>query len=165
MDKQINTTLCTEFLGVTLDSTLSWQGQITKLIAKLRFACVAIRALKLFSNIEDLRIVYFAYVHSIITYGLPFWGNAVNSKNVLTQKRTIRVIMNVNHQISCGRLFKHFASLLLLVAKNASRFVMSNEIYTINTRLNINLHLLSVNLSKYIKGAYCMGVEIFNHLL
>jgi hypothetical protein len=82
MDKQINTTLCTEFLGVTLDSTLSRQGQITKVIAKLNSACFAIRVLKLFLNIEDLRIVYFAYVHSIIAYGLPFWGNAVNSNNV-----------------------------------------------------------------------------------
>jgi hypothetical protein len=45
MDKQINTILCTEFLGVTLDLTLSWQGQITKVIAKLNFACVVIRAL------------------------------------------------------------------------------------------------------------------------
>jgi hypothetical protein len=115
-------------------------------------------------------IVYFAYVHSIITYGLPFWGNAVISKNTLTQKRIIRVIMNVNPNISCPGLFKrlnilpfysqYMYSLMLLVAKNASRFVMNNEIYTINTRLNINLHLPSVYLSKYIKGAYCMGVEI-----
>jgi hypothetical protein len=42
---------------------------------------------------------------------------------------------------------------------------MNNEIYTINTRLNINIHLPSVNLCKYKKyEAYCMGVEIFNHL-
>jgi hypothetical protein len=106
MHKQINTTLCTEFLGVTLDSILSWQGRITKVIAKLNSASFAIRDLKLFLNIEDLRIIYFAYVHSIITYGLPFWGNDVNSKNVLTQKRIMRVIMNVNPKISCRGLFK-----------------------------------------------------------
>jgi hypothetical protein len=80
VDTQINTSLCTEFLGVTLDSTLSWQGQVTKVIAKLNSACFAITALKLFLNIEDIRIVYFAYVHSIIMYGLTFWGNAVNCK-------------------------------------------------------------------------------------
>jgi hypothetical protein len=141
----------------------------------LNSACFAVRALKSFLTIEDLRIVYFAYVHSIITYGLPFWGNAVNSKNVfIIQKRLIRVIMNVNPKISCQGLFKrlnilpfysqYVYSLLLLVAKNASRFVMNNDIYTINTRLNINLHLPSINLSKYKKGVYCMGIEIFNHL-
>jgi hypothetical protein len=42
---------------------------------------------------------------------------------------------------------------------------MNNEIYTINTRLNINIHLPSANLSKYKKkGAYCMGIAIFNNL-
>jgi hypothetical protein len=64
---------------VTLDLTLSWQGQITKVIAKLNSASFAIRALKLFLNIEALGIVYFAYVHSIITHGLPFWGNNKSS--------------------------------------------------------------------------------------
>jgi hypothetical protein len=42
--------------------------------------------------------------------------------------------------------------LLLLVAKNASRFVISNEIHTINTRQSINLYLPSVNLSKCKNG-------------
>jgi hypothetical protein len=59
---------------------------------------------------------------------------------------------------------QYMYSLLLLVAKNVSRFVMNNDIYTINTRLNINLLLPSINLSKYKNGVYCMGIEIFNHL-
>jgi hypothetical protein len=75
-------------LRVALDSTLSWQGHITKGITKLDSACFAIRTLKLFLTIEDLRMVYFAYVHSVIAYGLPFWGNVVNSNNVfIIQKR------------------------------------------------------------------------------
>jgi hypothetical protein len=155
--------------------TLSWQGHTTKVITKLNSACFAIRSLRLFLTIEDLRIVYFAYVHSIITYGLPIWGNAVNSKNVfITQKSIIRVIMNVNPKISCQGCFRRLNilpfysqcmySLLLLVAKNAFRSVINNEIYTINTRQSINLHLPSVNLTKCKKGVYYMGIEIFNHL-
>jgi hypothetical protein len=49
---------------------------------KLNSACFAIRSLKVFLTINDLKITYFAYVHSIITYGIAFWGNATNSKNV-----------------------------------------------------------------------------------
>jgi hypothetical protein len=73
-NKQINSTHYIDFLGFTLDSTLSWQGYINKLITKLNSACFAItrRSLKLFLTIEDLKIVYFAYVHSIITYGIAF---------------------------------------------------------------------------------------------
>jgi hypothetical protein len=82
--------------------------------------------------------------------------------------------MNVNPKISCWGLFRrlnilpfysqYMYSLLLLVAKNASRFVINNEIYTINTRQSINLHLPSVNLTNCKKGVYYMGIEIFNHL-
>jgi hypothetical protein len=104
-DKQINSTCCIDFLGMTLDSTLSWQGHITKVIAKLNSACFAIRILRLFLTIEDLRMVYFAYVHSVIAYGLPFWGNAVNSNNVfIIQKRIIRIILNESQKISCRGL-------------------------------------------------------------
>jgi hypothetical protein len=128
-NKQINSTHYIDFLGVILDSTLSWQGHINKVITKLNSACFAIRSLKLFLTIEDLKIVYFAYVHSIITYGLPFWGNATNSKNVfIVQKRIIRNIMNVNPKASCWGLFRrlniltffsqYMFSLLLLVVKN-----------------------------------------------
>jgi hypothetical protein len=73
-DKQINSKHCIDFLGVTLDSTLSWQGHITKVLTKLNSVCFAIRILKSFLTIEDLRTVYFAYVHSVITYGLAFRG-------------------------------------------------------------------------------------------
>jgi hypothetical protein len=55
-------------------------------------------------------------------------------------------------------------SLLLLVVKNIYRFVFNDEIHTLNTRQCINLHLPSVNLTKYNKGVYYMGIVIFNHL-
>jgi hypothetical protein len=42
------------------------------LITQLNSACFAIRTLKLFVTIEDLRMVYSAYVHSVIMNGLPF---------------------------------------------------------------------------------------------
>jgi hypothetical protein len=87
---------------VTLDSVLSWQGHINKMIMKLNYTCFAIRSLKSLLTINDLKIVYFAYVHSIITCGIAFWGNATGSKNVsVVQKRIIKNIMNANPKASC----------------------------------------------------------------
>jgi hypothetical protein len=34
----------------------------------------------------------------------------------------------------------------------------------INTRQSTNLHLPLINLSKYKKGAYNIGIKLFNHL-
>jgi hypothetical protein len=58
---------------------------------------------------------------------------------------------------------QYMYSLLLLVAKNASKFVISNEIYMINTRHSATIHLPSVKLSKCKKGAYYMGIKLFNY--
>jgi hypothetical protein len=85
-------------------------------------------------------MVYFAYIHSVIAYSLPFWGNAVNSNNVfITQKRVIRIILDESPRISYRGLSKrlyilpfysqYMYSLLMLVAKNASKFVINNDIY------------------------------------
>jgi hypothetical protein len=43
-------------------------------------------------------------------------------------------------------------------------FVKNAEILTINTGQSVNLHLPSVKLTKYKKGTYYMGVQLFNHL-
>jgi hypothetical protein len=109
------------------------------MIKKLNSACFAIRSLKSLLTINDLKIIYFAYAHSVIAYGIAFWGNATNSKNVfITQKRIIRNIMNVNPRASCRGLFKYLnilpyysqyiLSLLLLVVKNMHLFVLNTEI-------------------------------------
>jgi hypothetical protein len=81
--------------------------------------------------------------------------------------------MNVNPRTSCQGFFKrlnilpfysqYVYSLLLLIVKKCMQ-ICNNEIYTINTRQSINLHLPSVNMSKCRKGIYYMGTEIFNHL-
>jgi hypothetical protein len=115
-------------------------------------------------------------VHSIITYGIVFWGNSPNSKRVfIAQERIIRNIMNANPNASCRGLFRklnilrfysqYILSLLLFVVKNIQLFTINTEIYTINTRQSTNLHLPSAKLMKYKKGVYYMGVSIFNHLL
>jgi hypothetical protein len=170
MDKQMNSTHCIYFLGETLDSTLSWQGHITKVITKLNSACFALRTLKLFLTIKDLRMVYFACVRFVIMYSLPFWENAVNSNNVfITQRRIIRAILNVSPKISCQGLFRRLNILHVLLAvvgrkKKGSKFVINNETYRINTRQSTNLYLPLENSPKCKTGAYYMGIKIYNQL-
>jgi hypothetical protein len=126
-------------------------------------------------TINDLKTIYFAYVHSIITYGIAFWGNATNSKNVfIIQKRIIRNIMSVKVNTSCQGLFKYLNilpfysqyifSLLLLVVKNMYLFVLNTEVHIIYTQKSINLHVPTIKLAKCKNGVYYMGIVIFNHL-
>jgi hypothetical protein len=174
-NNQINSTYYVDFLGLTLDATLLWVGHINMAIPKLNSACFAIQTLKSFLPTEELRIIYFAYVHSLITYGIVFWGNSPNSRSVfIAQKRFIRNVMNANPKASCHGLFRklnilpfysqYILSLLLFVVKSVQLFTINTEIYAINTRQSTNLHLPSAELTKYKKGVYYMGVSVFNHL-
>jgi len=82
--------------------------------------------------------------------------------------------MNVDNRISCHELFKklnifplylqYILSLLLFVVKNIEEFSMYPEVHTINTRHISDLHLHSINLTKYQKGVYYSGIKIFSHL-
>jgi len=68
----INSTSFTNFLGLNLDSTLSWKSHIEKLSSKLNSACYLIRSLRSIISAKNLRTIYFSYAHSIMTYGVIF---------------------------------------------------------------------------------------------
>jgi hypothetical protein len=71
-----------KFLGITVDNTLSLKQHIDAIIPKLNKACYIIRGLKLYLFSTALKMVYFAFFHSVMSYGLIFWVNSTNSKCV-----------------------------------------------------------------------------------
>jgi hypothetical protein len=71
---QINKVYYTNFLGLTLDSTLSWKPHIDQLIPKLNSAYYVIRSVRSIMSLENLRMIYFSNVHSILSYSIIFWG-------------------------------------------------------------------------------------------
>ena len=75
-NNQINGTHHTSFLGLIIDNPLSWKTHTDQLVSKLSSACYAIRSLKSFMSSKNLRMIYFSYVHSMITNGIIFWGNS-----------------------------------------------------------------------------------------
>ena len=103
-----------KFLGLMINSRLSWQTHIEQMLPKLNTAAYAIRSLKQVVNIETLKIAYFAFAHSILSYGIIFWGISKHSNMIFKiEKRMIRIIMNVDSTTSCRSLFKQLGILPL----------------------------------------------------
>ena len=75
----IENTNNTSFLGLVVDSALSWRTHLDKLISKLNSATYIIRTLKPILTLNNLKTVYYSYVHSIILYGIIFRGNSSHS--------------------------------------------------------------------------------------
>jgi len=71
-NKQISKAQNIKFLGIIIDSSLSWKQHIDDIIHKLNEECFAIRSIKLFMSLEAMRSIYFSYFHSILSYGSIF---------------------------------------------------------------------------------------------
>jgi len=86
----INTNInSNKFLGLIIDNTLSWQDHIDALTSKLNKACYAIRSIKPFMSMDILRMIYFFYVHAVMSYGIIFWGNSHHSNSIFKIKKRI----------------------------------------------------------------------------
>ena len=80
------------FLGLTVDYKLSWSPHIARICSKLRSACYILRILKPTLTTQNLKTIYFAYFHSILSYGIIFWGNSTGNEIFKLQKRAIRIM-------------------------------------------------------------------------
>jgi hypothetical protein len=85
--KLINVTE-SKFLGLIIDSTLSWKQHIDYVVKKISIACYALRNTKYFIPLDTLKLIYFAHIHSIIIYGIIIWGGSsrVNRVFILQKK-------------------------------------------------------------------------------
>lgn len=73
-NRKIVTTQGLKFLGLTITTSLIWKYHIGELTSRLIKACYVIRSIKPFMPLDVLRSTYFLYVHSIISYGIIFFG-------------------------------------------------------------------------------------------
>ena len=63
----------TQFLGLVIDDTLTSNNHIDQFISRLNSASYTIRTVK-----ATLSRLYFSYIHSIVSYGIIFWGNTIS---------------------------------------------------------------------------------------
>jgi hypothetical protein len=128
-NKKIVNICNTTFLGLTLNNTFSWKTRIDTVIPKL---CFAIRAVKPFLSQESLKMVYYSCFHSIMTYGLIFWGNSCYSNiNFRPQKRIIGIMVRIRDRDSCREYYRELKILPLefQYIYSLSLFVISNKHY------------------------------------
>jgi hypothetical protein len=165
----------TKFLGLIIHDSLSWKAHIEQMMSRLNTACFVIRMIQAIMSTVTLRMVYFAYVHSVMSYGIIFWGNQPHSEKIFKiQKRVIRIITNSRMRDSCRELFKRLEILPLysqyifspsiFVIKNKHLFSTNNQIHSAHTRFKMNLHPPIANLIRFQKGVYYSGIKIFNNL-
>jgi hypothetical protein len=175
MDIVIPSTTSIKFLGLLLDNKLTWKAYSRELAIKLNKACNAIRAIKSLVSLKALISIYFSYYHSLLMYGIIFWGNSPVSNDIFKiQKRAIRIIANKFWLESCKHLFKrlkiltlpsqYIFSVLVFVVQNRDLFMSNIDIHSLNTRNSFDLHLPSTYLTTVQRGVLYSGCTVFNSL-
>ena len=171
----INEVSVIKFLGLQIDKNLDWKTHIEYILPKLSSAIFVIRSLSYFMSKKILRMVYFSYFHSILKYGIIFWGNSTNNVRVFKlQKKVIRIISGVGPKDSCRDLFKklnilplsceYILSLMMFVIDNQTKFCSGLDVHGLNTRNRKQLYLPNSNLSAFQKGAMFTAIKLFNRL-
>jgi len=85
-NNKINTS-AVKFLGIIINNTLSWKSHMDVITPKLIQVCYIVRVVKLFLSWDTLKIIYYAYFHSIMTCGVILWGNSYTVTVFLGYKR------------------------------------------------------------------------------
>jgi Reverse transcriptase (RNA-dependent DNA polymerase) len=169
----ITTVNCTKFLGLMIDNQLKWTLQITELVGRVTRAGYAIRTLARKCDAVTVRTAYFALVHSILLYGIVFWGTTPECHRVfVAQKKIIRIMKNLRPRESCKASFTHLRILplpciyiqqvALFTRDNLHLFPTSNHSH--NTRTATALSTNSCRLKLTSRSNLNEGRKIFNKL-
>ena len=107
-DTELKQVDCTKFLGLYIDSDLSWKPHIIYLSRVLSRNTGILNKLKHFFPKRILLSVYSTLITPYLNYGILAWGNAsINLINILfrIQKRAIRNVNNVEYLAHTNNLF------------------------------------------------------------
>ena len=67
-------------MGVTIDDNLNWSCHINYLYSKLLANKRLLQNAKKLLTSTTLKLIYYAHIHSHLTYGLTVWGNMISKK-------------------------------------------------------------------------------------
>ena len=85
-----------KFLGLMFDSNLTWNQRVDLILRRLSSACYAINCVKYTLPIDILKLIYFANIKTIMSYGIIFLGASTTASQVfLLQKKILRIIYRI----------------------------------------------------------------------
>ena len=175
-NKQIQNVDSVRILGVIVQADLHWEKHVDKMKSSINSANFALLSLRNIISIKNLLAVYYAYVFSILSFGIMFWGcdeKCIYSMFII-QKRTLRILNNFSPETSCR---SHFRKLNLLTVP--SIFIYSccvfkkqypnlynshSDLHSYNTR-NRDKVALPIHSSNFISNSsYYRSAVLYDHL-
>ena len=154
-----------KYLGVIFDQNLKWNEHINYIIKKTRYLIYIFYKISKYMHRETLKIIYYAFFHSIITYGIIGWGGAYSNSLQRLEKLEARVhkIINKNDFVNDNPLNiqQAYAYESLLYNFNTLKFTYLNSASITRSKLI----LLPKNTKRVSdKSNYIKAIKLYNKL-
>ena len=84
-----------EYLGIVIDSTLSWRNHIDTVATKISKTIGLLYKLRYFVDTKIIKTLYYSLVYPHLIYGIEVWGSADEThlnKLLILQKKIVRLI-------------------------------------------------------------------------
>ena len=72
----------TKFLGTWVDKQLKWKTHIDKLALQINSRNGLLKQGKRLLNLNAMKVLYYAQIHSILQYGIVVWGNMAQKSQI-----------------------------------------------------------------------------------
>jgi hypothetical protein len=108
-DIQLNRVDCTKFLGIYMDSKMTWEQHINYVGNKMSSGLYILNTLKHSLPSFNLSMIYYSLIHCRLTYGCLLWGNSLKKylKKINTaQNKAMHAVCKVNYNTPASPLFK-----------------------------------------------------------
>ena len=104
------------------DLTKIWGGRFISskyIVPKMSSLCYVIRFMYHFSNINTLKVIYFAYLHSRMKFGIIFWDNSTIEKESFSYKSNLwELWQGLNAQFCVNLYSEHWKYSLYLLKED-----------------------------------------------
>lgn len=156
-----------KFLGVTLDSHISWKPHINNIKCKISKTCGVLNKLKNTLPQYILKQIYQSSIAPHLNYGLLAWGKNPGTL-VQLQKKAIRIIAKTKYNAHTDPLFKRFKILKLEDLKKLNELKFFHKItnsmlpeYFLNNFINTNYNIHNIS----TRNATSLATPVHRHQL
>ena len=169
----------TKFLGIVLDSNITFKSHINDLCRKLNLVVLMMRAVRPYFDEKTMKDLYYAYFYPHLLYGIEFWGHASGTdlkRVIVVQKACLRVILKKKPGDHISSHFKtlqimpllmlfEYCSLKLFLKTFSNDFIKTLESnHNYNTRFS-GLRTKKAKNKRGERSLLCNGVHLYNRYL
>lgn len=175
-DEEISPSTTSKFLGLHIDSRLTFYTQMDAVCGRLGSGIFVLNRLATFANTDVLLSAYYGLVYPYLTYGVEVWGHECVRTHFIfkLQKRAVRSIFKKPFRFHCKSLFVEnkiltFPSIYIHAAvkyvhNNIRKLHVEDSTHTYNLRSRGNITIPKHKTGFFQNHLTYSGIRLYNSL-